>query len=461
MLQELILTSEGEWNLSKLTSRISVSNCHSVRVANNSLVQMEQLSSVEFVNVLNLTLTRDSFKVSPKVSKTRFSVRNCSIDVLPSNVFHGDVEAITFEQVRIGQVSAFAFANLLNTDSVTLTQCNVSSLESLAFKKFECRYLHVIGGTLGDQIPSRAMIDVEVSDQFMLDGVKIGKVDSSAFTISRPNTVAIINCAIDTLGNEAFDLTVRGTVIIQNNTFGNVALGAFLSIRTDSENKVPSATSIMNPKKLLFKDNVLNGFEEGSLVFDRSSFRVELSNVLVNQVCDCDQLKVWRAQIQNYTNAYPRLITSARDSGNVIAPAHTLESGVDDPDAFFCLDEQDSSSSTSFVAYESRNCVLGSSLLALVLSISGLLVVLLTAASVVVYCCRKRRREERDKRWISVPTSAPDVLDSKAKKNGSVVKREASPVDSRITMVVPDGRLYRETEFHVIVEKAEPLTTEL
>lgn len=461
MLQELILTSEGEWNLNRHTTRISVSNCRSVKLTNNSLLQMDELSAVEFVNVLNLTLTHDSFKLSPKASKTLITVRNASIDVLPSNVFHGDVDSITLENVRINQVSAFAFANLLNTDSITLNHCQIKSLDSQAFKKFECRYLHVIGGTLGEQVPSRAMTDIEVSDQFMLDGVKIGRVESSAFNIKRPNTVAIINSAIDSLAEQAFDLTARGTVIIQNNTFGNVAFGAFLSISTDFENKVPSTTNILNPKKLMFQDNVLNDFEAGSLVFDRASFRVELSNVLINQVCDCDRLKLWKDQILNYTNAHSRLLTTNTNS-EVIAPPHTLESGVDDPNAFFCLDELESNSSTSFVSYESRNCALSSSMLTLILSISGLLALLLIAACAVVYCCRKRHRDERDKRWISVPTTAPDVVNSKTKNNGvAKVNRDASPVDSRITMVVPDGRLYRETEFHVIVEKAEPLTTEL
>lgn len=420
---------------------------------------MDGLISVDLVNVANLTLVRHSFKLSQKAANTRITVRNSSLEVLPSNVFHGDVEAIVLENVRIGQVSAFAFANLVNTNSITLENCRIEAIEAFAFKKFDVRFLHVIGGSLGDQVPSRVMNDIEVYDKFMLDGVTMGTVKSSAFIVKRPKTVAIQNCAIENLESEAFDISARGTVIIKNNTLNNVAFGAFFSIRADTENRLTATNG--NLHSLMFKNNTMSSFEEGSLIFDRTSFRIELNNVLVNQLCDCNQLSVWKSQILNYTNAHSRLITS-RDSNSIVAPPFSLESSVEDPETFLCLEDLDTRVTVSFVDYEARNCALRSSLMLLLLAMVVLLFLLLTAACLTVYCCRKRRRDQQ-KRWISVPTTAPDVV---SKTKNGVISREsassgATPVDSRITMVVPDGRLYRETEFHVIVEKAEPLTTEL
>ncbi|PBC30906.1 hypothetical protein APICC_07109 [Apis cerana cerana] len=401
--EELVLTTDGDKRLSPHTSRIVVSNCSSVILANSSLASMVGLRAIDLINVANLTLVRQSFELSPQSTRTWISVRNCSIDTMPSFVFRGDVEAIILENVRIGQLSAFSFANLVHTEKLRLENCRIESIEAQAFKKFDVGHLRVIGTRFGDQVPSRTMNDIEVYHTFMLDGVRMGTVRSEAFIVRSPRTVAIQNCMVESLESEAFDVTARGP----NN-------------------------SVVN-------------FEEGSIMFDRNSFRLELDNLLVGRSCDCRMLPVWKNNILNYTNLYSSQDTPINET----------------PETFLCYDGETSDGvSISFVEYEARHCSLGGSVLVFVLIIAALLLLTILVACLVVWCCRRRRRNSR-KKWISVPMNAPDVV---SKKNG-VIGREAAtsatPVDSRITMVVPDGRLYRETEFHVIVEKAEPLTTEL
>lgn len=443
--------------MSPHTSRIVVSNCSSVILANSSLAAMSGLRSVDLINVANLTLIRQSFELSPRSTRTRISVRNSSIDTMPSFVFRGDVEAITFENVRIGQLSAFSFANLVHTDTLRLENCRIESIEAQAFKKFDVGYLHVIGGSFGEQVPSRTMNDIEVYHKFMLDGVRLGTVRSEAFIVRSPRTVAIQNCIMDSLESEAFDVTARGAVIVKNNTFGSLAMGAFLGVRADPEARTPgSPTASLHD--LIFKNNSVASFEEGSMMFDRASFRIELDNLLVEQPCDCQMLPVWKNNILNYTNVYTRFYIR---QNTLIPPTLSSQDSLgENPETFLCTDGEVDGVPTSFGEYETRHCSLGGSILVLVLAIAALLVLLILLTCLIVWCCRRRRRNSR-KKWISVPTNAPDVV---SKKNG-VIGREAAasaaPVDSRITMVVPDGRLYRETEFHVIVEKAEPLTTEL
>lgn len=457
-MQELILTTEGDKRLSPHTSRIVVSNCSSVILANSSLASMTGLRSVDLVNVGNLSLVRQSFELSSHSTRTRISVRNSSIDTMPSFVFRGDVEAITFENVRIGQLSAFSFANLVHTDTLRLENCRIETTEAQAFKKFDVGYLHVIGGSFGDQVPSRTMNDIEVYHKFMLDGVRMGVVRSDAFIVRSPRTVAIQNCAIESLESEAFDVTARGAVIVKNNTFGNIGVGAFLGIRADRENRPPSASSAGGLHDLIFKNNSVSSFEEGSLMFDRASFRPELDNLLIAQPCDCQMLSVWKNNVLNYTNVYSRFY--ARQNSVVPPTLQPQEPINETPETFLCLDARVDGVPTSFADYEARHCSLGGSMLVFILIIVSTILALIIVICLIVWCCRRRRRNNR-KKWISVPTNAPDVV---SKKNG-VIGREAAtsgtPVDSRITMVVPDGRLYRETEFHVIVEKAEPLTTEL
>ncbi|XP_071634931.1 uncharacterized protein [Temnothorax longispinosus] len=456
--EELILTTEGDRRLSPHTSRIAVSNCSSVILANSSLVSMAGLRSVDLANVANLTLVRQSFELSPSSSRTRITVRNSSIDVMPSFVFRGDIEAITFENVRIGQLSAFSFANLIHTENIRLENCRVETTEAQAFKKFDVGYLHVIDSTFGDQLPSRTMNDIEVYHKFMLDGVRMGVVRSNAFIVRSPRTVAIQNCVIDSLESEAFDVTADGAVIIKNNTIGSISVGAFLGIRADRETRPPPSSSSSSTHGLIFKNNSVGSFEEGSLMFDRASFRLELDNLIVSQPCDCQMLPIWKNYVLNYTNIYSRFY--ARENSLVPPQSQPQEPINETPETFLCLDGGTDGAPITFVDYEARHCSLGGSMLVFILIIVGAILALIICVCLIVWCCRRRRRNNR-KKWISVPTNAPDVV---SKKNG-VIGREAAtsgtPVDSRITMVVPDGRLYRETEFHVIVEKAEPLTTEL
>lgn len=433
-----------------------MSNCSSVILTNSSLISMTELRSVDLANVANLTLVRQSFELSQYSSRTRITVRNSSIDVMPSFVFRGDIEAIAFENVRIGQLSAFSFANLIHTENIRLENCRVETTEAQAFKKFDVGYLHVIDSTFGDQMPSRTMNDIEVYHKFMLDGVRVGVVRSNAFIVRGPRTVAIQNCVIDNLESEAFDVTAHGAVIIKNNTFGSISVGAFLGIRADRETR-PSSSSTMS-HDLIFKNNSVRNFEEGSLMFDRTSFRPELDNLLISQPCDCQMLPTWKNYVLNYTNVYSRFY--ARENSLVPPQSQPQEPINETPETFLCLDGGIDGAPITFADYEARHCSLGGSMLIFILIIVGAILVLIVGVCLIVWCCRRRRQNNR-KKWISVPTNAPDVV---SKKNG-VIGREAAtsgtPVDSRITMVVPDGRLYRETEFHVIVEKAEPLTTEL
>ncbi|XP_003690792.1 uncharacterized protein LOC100867713 [Apis florea] len=457
--EELVLTTDGDKRLSPHTSRIAVSNCSSVILANSSLASMVGLRAIDLINVANLTLVRQSFELSPQSTRTWISVRNCSIDTMPSFVFRGDVEAIILENVRIGQLSAFSFANLVHTEKLRLENCRIESIEAQAFKKFDVGHLRVIGTRFGDQVPSRTMNDIEVYHTFMLDGVRMGTVRSEAFIVRSPRTVAIQNCVVESLESEAFDVTARGPVIVKNNTFGSLSMGAFLGVRADAEARTPPAASLHD---LIFKNNSVVNFEEGSIMFDRNSFRLELDNLLVGRSCDCRMLPVWKNNILNYTNLYSRFSVKQNTAASSLASASQDALPINEtPETFLCYDGETSNGvAISFVEYEARHCSLGGSILVFVLLIAALLLLSILIACLIVWCCRRRRRNSR-KKWISVPMNAPDVV---SKKNG-VIGREAAtsatPVDSRITMVVPDGRLYRETEFHVIVEKAEPLTTEL
>ncbi|XP_015122963.1 uncharacterized protein LOC107045273 [Diachasma alloeum] len=446
-VEELILTSDGDQPLSSFTNWITIRNCPSVILMNSSLAKMTNLRSIELLDINNLTLFTESFELSPKTMRTSVSIRSSSIEVLPSYTFRGDMEAISFENVQINLVNAFAFANLAGTETLRLEDCRFEIIEEQAFKKFDVNYLHIIRGTLGSEVPSRAMNDIEVFTTFRLDGVQMGLVKSSAFVIKKPKTVSIQNCIIESLEAGAFDIAATGGVHIKNNTFRNLVTGSFLGIRGDPEDAGIRSNSNYD---ITFTNNTLDYFEEGSVMFNRDSFKPVIDNVFINRTCDCSYLKPWTNNVLNYT-IYSRFYHSFSSQSARKTTFDPIEEGT-----FLCAD--DSWNFVSFTEFEGRNCTLGSSIMFLLLGAVGLIVILIIGIGMIIWCCKEHGGHER---WMSVPTSAPDVV---SQKNG-VIGRNGStpsgPVDSRITMVVPDGRLYRETEFHVIVEKAEPLTTEL
>ncbi|XP_024947290.1 uncharacterized protein LOC107274257 [Cephus cinctus] len=454
--EELLLTAEGERRLSPHTSRIFVSNCSSVILRDSSLSSMTGLQSVDFLNIGNLTLARQSFEISSRSSHVKISLKNASIVLLPSFVFNGDVSAISFENVQIGKIGAFAFANLHGTEILRFENCHVESMQSQAFKKFDVEHFHAIGGSFGENVPSRTLNDIEVHQEFILDGVDMGTVRSAAFILKGPRTVTIQNCVLGNVESDAFVITTRGDVIIKNNEFRKVNVGAFLRIKAEPL----STSSLAGRSTLIFKNNTIGSFEAGSIMFDRQSFRVELDSLYIDRQCDCSLLPTWKNDIDilNYSGAYAKYHLGA-EVGSRTSPLE--ESILRNSGTLLCVNGHvdGGATSASFDVFEDRYCATSRSILLFVLILVGVFLALVAAGILIVWYCKRYHRNNQ-KSWISVPKNAPDLI-SNNKKNGVIGKDGATARDRRITMVVPDGRMYRETEFHVIVEKAEPLTTEL
>lgn len=411
-------------------------NCRRVSVANSTFVEMDNLRSIELRNIGNLSLVQQSFEMSRQISvETRISISNSNIDVLPSSVFRGNINTISLQNVRVGQVQAFAFANINKTETVEIKNSRIDELEAQAFKKFDVTYLYIIGTSLGNIVPSKAINDIEVYANFILDGCEMGTVRPSAFIIKRAETVAIENCLIANLEGEAFDVSAQDTVLIQNNTFGNVALGAFFGFKADRHTNSAAV--------LEFKDNSITSFEQGSLYFDQSSFRVHMENLLISQPCDCQQIPLWKNNILNHTNIHFNVYSSQTSFTDI--------QSQEDPEILLCLLNA-SGQPVSFTNFQARSCTLTKPILIMALGLAGFgLLLIILGVILTTYFCRRKHRQQTTNRWISVPTNV----------TSKDVTATDPPLDSTITMVVPDGRLYKETEFHVIVEKAQPLTTEL
>jgi hypothetical protein len=67
-------------------------------------------------------------------------------------------------------------------------------------------------------------------------------------------------------------------------------------------------------------------------------------------------------------------------------------------------------------------------------------------------------RSRNQTRWINIQTTSDkDSKNKKTDKNSTVQKNSENSQDSRLAIIEPDGRTYRETELNVIVEQTEPI----
>jgi hypothetical protein len=370
------------------------------------------------------------------------SIFNSSIPEIPSYAFKGRLTGITFHNVTIGTIRAFAFASLYNTEKLVLTECFVTTFEAQAFKKFSVERLHIIGGHFSGSVPSRALVDLEVYNELLIERVIIGTVRSFAFIIRGPKTFHLHGNYVDNVEGEAFHIKMYGKISIQNNIFQTLAKGAFIRISAGD-----IIIKMKGPQALKFENNTIGHFENDCLLFNTTSFEVQLDHVLLNQTCSCTLLKTWSSEL----NFHPYL---QQEQQNSLSQSEVLHS-------FWCQQDTADKNGQSYINFKdfSQQCALTSGLhMFLIIIVTSSL--LLLALTLLVIFLWHRHRMSYQRQWISAPT-APNN-DSKKKKinnkGSNVQKKSEYGQDSRLMMVVPDGRTYRETELHVIVEHTEPIT---
>jgi uncharacterized membrane protein len=132
---------------------------------------------------------------------------------------------------------------------------------------------------------------------------------------------------------------------------------------------------------------------------------------------------------------------------------------MDTSDRFWCQQDTVEKNGRHYIKFKdfSQQCILISGLhMFIIITVTSALLLLVFVLLVIFLWHRYRSRHQRQ--WINVPTTSNN--DKKKKKNNkgsNVEKISANGQDSRLTMVVPDGRTYKETELHVIIERTEPI----
>jgi hypothetical protein len=408
-------------------------------VSPHTWVNHREVQQVEFFNIEELIIESNAFSWNETLALQPgrqhglvVNIVNSSIVEIPSYAFKGRLTGITFNNVTIGRIRAFAFASLYNTEKLELIECFVKTFEAQAFKKFSLEKLHIIGGYFSGSMPSRTWVDLEVYD-LLIERVTINTIRSSAFIVHSPRIFRLYGNYFDNVEGEAFNVKMHGKTLIKNNIFRTLAKGAFIRISVED-----FIVKIKGRPALQFENNTIEHFEYGCLLFNMTSFEVQLDHVLLNHTCSCTLLETWNTDLNYHDKQQESYIS----------------------DMFWCKQDVLEKNGKSYINFKdfSPQCALTSGLhMFLIIILTSSLLLLAVVLLVIFLWHRHRSRYQR--RWINVPTMPNN--DSKKKKfntEGSNVQNKGeNGQDSRPMMVVPDGRTYREMELHVIVERTEPI----
>ncbi|KAG8257773.1 uncharacterized protein LOC124369739 [Homalodisca vitripennis] len=396
-------------------SSINVVNCVHVHVTSRALSDLPALQQFSATNIAKLTLEEQAFfwrTNNEKHSGLLVNITNTVIPDIPSYSFQGSLRHICFTSVSVSHVRPFAFSSIDHAERIDFTRVHFADLEPQAFKKFSVEFL-VIADTSVNLIPTRTMIDIDVHQEVLLRNVTVGEIEQSAFKIYDPRSFRISQSNVEFVQEKAFHVHTKGDVSIHDNRFGRLEEDAFVGFTVERKYFEEAGK-----QDLIFENNTLKNFESGSLTFNTSGFNPRLDWIMISQQCSCPSVSTWATDLV-YFSSNPIYKIQVPQIDTVI----------------YCLNPKPMSIRDFLRSYCN---VTKSSLLVKVLVGIGV-VTCVVVIGLVVYCGFQRRA----KRYINVPTS-PSAL-------------RPADYSKPHMLVVPEGKTYRETELHVIVEHAEAI----
>uniref|UniRef100_A0A1B6K264 LRRCT domain-containing protein n=1 Tax=Homalodisca liturata TaxID=320908 RepID=A0A1B6K264_9HEMI len=396
-------------------SSISVANCGHVHVVSQALSGLPALQQFSAANIPSLTLEEQAFSWrtdNERHSGLLINITNSAIPEIPSYCFRGSLRHVNFVSVNVSHVRPFAFSSIDRADRIDFTGVHFADLEPQAFKKFSVDALSVTDSKF-DVLPTRTMVDVEVHQEVKFDRVEVGTAKYSGLRIHGPRHFRMIRSRVDHADHHAFRVHTRGPVFLLDNVFTHLEKAAFAGFTVERRFLLE-----FGKQELIFENNTLVNFESAALLINTTGFSPRLDRIVINQHCSCPNADYWTSDLV-YFSSNPQVLTPAPQVDTVLYCCSPKVDNVKEFQRIHC-NEKDARK-LFFVV---------------LLALSA--IVLLSSTGVVVYLGTGRKA----KRYVNVPNSPSPV---KQDKGGHI-------------LVIPDGKTYRETELHVIVEHAEPIT---
>lgn len=392
----MTLRPDGAFRVPSTTRGIIIEGCARVYFLSDTVRNLINLRNIELRHNRHVHFNERSLAWSPFPREReltnpglRINIHNCTINEISSHSIKGRVDDITISNSRIRMIRPFAFSSLSDVKNIDLYDNIFDNIEIQAFKKFTTENFYLRGGEVKHALPSRFLSDVEITNQFRMDGVTVNSISSLAFLANEPKRIVVERNIINTLEGDAFHIATRGPVVFRNNTIQTMNKGALLGISV-----VRHIITNVGFQEILFENNTITHVTPSSFMFNRSAVTLKVDTLNLNVTCHCDLVEEWQEILI--------------EQGGVILCWYPLEEHFLSIPIF--IDSRCGTFKENFWIY-------------IVLGVLLVLIIGIVIAVVVI------RREKQKKK--------------------------------KIPIVLPDGKTYRETEFHIVVERAELLTTDL
>lgn len=385
---------------------IEINHCSQVRFGPYSVYDLRNLRTITLNNIGALTLEPNSLnwlgyrdtsvnqeeRFDLSIPSLKMSIKDTSITSVGSYTFVGRINQILFQNVSVDTIEAFAFSNILQMEHLQFVNVRLRDVRTQAFKKFGAEFV-TFQSVSADYLPSRTLSNVTVYRVFAIKGCNFHTLRPGTFIVNSPANFVIVNNRVDQLEGEAFLVTTTGDVVFRGNVFNNVQYRAFGGITLDSQT--------VDSRTITFDSNTFGQLEVHSLDV-QPQFQVRISDLRLNQTCDCENIVDNLKQTEFYD-----------------------EIQCPDPEGRYVTVKDFKATSCSILT--------GYYSILIVVCVSVMVICLLAIGCYVYYMMVYRRAKYGCEKAGKVPLS----------------------------LIVPDGRTYKETELHVIVEKADLLTTDL
>jgi hypothetical protein len=388
------LRPDGAYRVPWTTTGIIINGCNRVHFLPDTARDLLQLRNIELTNVNNLVINERALAWSPFSLENemhpglRIVIQNSTINEISYHAIQGRVNDIIISDSTINNVRPFAFSSLTGVRNIELTNNLLHNIEIQAFKKFTTINFLLRGGT-ANNLPSRFLSDVEVTNLFRIDGVTVKHISSLTFLVSLPKRVLIENNNIETMDADGFHIVSRGPITFRNNTVTYLKKGAILGFTVDQE-----VSAVKGRLELLVDNNTVSVLTPSSLMYNQTTLTLRVDGLNLNITCSCELTEEWKELLKEQVG----MVTCWYDlEGHYVS----LSTYVDNRCGTF---------KQTFWIFV----------------VVGLVLILMVAALITFF----------------------------------VVKRE-NEKKKKVQIVMPDGKTYRETEFHIVVERAELLTTNL
>lgn len=402
------MTINGE-GVPSTTTQIDVSDCERVFFAAGALSHLRELRHISVRGVNRLSLGVESWHwaaIDPGTYTPglKITVSDSRVPEIPSHAISGRIDSILFNSSTIENIRPFAFSKLVGLKSIEFINCTIDNLETQAFKKFPVDSF-VIKGTRFRTLPSRTVSDLEIRKILRIDDISADGIRSSAFLLSGSRNFHLENSRIETIEGDAFRVVAAGPVFIKNNVIQHLNAGAFAGFTVPGQ-----LTAISGPMELHFDNNTVTSFQQGSLRVNQSSYSLILKDLKLNVLCECSR-GTWGGLLQD-----DRSVLCAMESP--FGPERVTYKYV--------------------YVYEEEMCSNKGHRWAIIAIVSVCsLIAVIAVVLAMVFIVKKGNRHGFS--WVN----------------------RFKGQDSKVAVILPDGRTYRETELHVIVERADLLTTDL